>query len=214
MVEEQCKSTGVCHLIPADHAVCEDEPFQQMRLVIKCRTAGPGEIIRPEPPRPGMEFTTEAPEEVVAKKGADPASVVKEHHLEEVSFTPCFRSLTVEKVIDGDIESDSWRAQLASSVSSCGPNDGCFHLTFPEGMVYNDGNEEPTCEDLSLGELKEVGENMWVTYEGVGLKSIDYGIGLKRNDYGTWGICLPKTKTLQSAVALWGTMRTSCTKKI
>merc|ERR1719264_938202 len=28
MVEDQCKDTSVCHLIPTDHALCEEEPFQ------------------------------------------------------------------------------------------------------------------------------------------------------------------------------------------
>jgi len=215
MVEDQCKGTGECHLIPSDHAVCEEEPFQQMRLVIKCRTAGPGETAKPEPPRPGVEFTTKAPQEKDEKNTVvNSEEVVKEGHLEEVSFTPCYRSLKVVSVIDGDIESDSWRAQLASSVSSCGPNDGCFHLTFPDGRVYQDDDAEPTCEELSEGELKEVGENMWVTYEGIPWKKTPDGTGLKRNDYGSWGICLPKTETLTSAVPLWETMRTSCKKTV
>jgi len=215
MVEEQCQGTSGCHLIPSDHATCEDEAFQQMRLVIKCRTAGEGESVKTQPPRPGLSTTPEPPAPLEVKhaelQGDIQPAIVKElndDHLEEVSFTPCFRSLTVEKVIEGDIESDSWRAQLASSVTSCGSNDGCFHLTFPDGVVYNDGSEPPPPDELIKGELKEVGENMWVTYEGVGLKNIDYGIGLKRNDYGTWGICLPKTQTLRYAVALWDTMKT------
>jgi len=213
MVETQCKATGVCHLIPSDHAVCDEEPFQQMRLVIKCRTAGPGETPRPEPARPGMEFTTTAPVVADEKKlvAAD-VPIIPEDHLEKISFTPCYRSLKVESVIDGDIESDSWRAQLASSVSSCGPKDGCFHLTFPDGVVYQDEDAEPTCEDLSKGELKEVGDNMWVTYEGIPWKATPDGTGIKRNDYNSWGICLPKTATLTSAVPLWKTMRTSCKK--
>jgi len=131
MVEDQCKGTSGCHLIPKDHASCEEEAFQQMRLVIKCRTAGEGESIRPEPSRPSVDLPTEAP--LGLGDEVQPA-VVKEldnDHLQEVAFTPCYRSLIVEKVIDGEIESDSWRAQLSSSVSACGANDGCFHLTFP-----------------------------------------------------------------------------------
>jgi hypothetical protein len=207
MVEKQCKDTSGCHLIPDDHAHCEDEPFQQMRLVIKCRTAGDGDEIKKQPPRAGLDIS------VARVEGQEIApAVIKElndDHLQEVAFTPCYRSLTVEKVVEGDIESDSWRAQLSSTVTSCGEHDGCFHLTFPGGMVYSDPDEEPTSEELVKGELKEVGENMWVTYEGVGLQKIDYGIGLKRNDYGSWGICLPKTKTLQFAASLWDTMRKS-----
>jgi len=205
MVEAQCKGTGVCHLFPSDHAVCDDEPFQQMRLVIKCRTAGQGETPRPEPARPGMEFTKQVP-----LVGDSNKSV--EDHLEEISFTPCYRSLKVESVIEGDIDSDSWSAQLASSISSCGPKDGCFHLTFPDGVVYQDEDAEPTCEELSNGELREVGDNMWVTYEGIPWKETPDGTGVKRNDYNSWGICLPKTATLTSAVSLWKKMRTSCKK--
>jgi len=177
MVEDQCKGTSGCHLIPSDHASCEEEAFQQMRLVIKCRTAGEGETIRPQPLRPGSDLTTQAPMEVKnAEMGVKNAELgvmeeLEDKHLQEVAFTPCYRSLAVEKVIDGDIEADSWRAELSSSVSSCGINDGCFHLTFPEGMVYSDENEPPTSQELIAGELKEVGENMWVTYEGVGLKT-------------------------------------------
>jgi len=80
--------------------------------------------------------------------------------------------------------------------------------------VYQDDDAEPTCEELSEGELKEVGENMWVTYEGIPWKKTPDGTGLKRNDYGSWGICLPKTETLTSAVPLWQTMRASCKKTV
>jgi len=215
MVSGQCDGTSICHLLPSDHATCKEEAFQQMRLVVQCRTAGKGDNIGTEPPRPGLEIptTTAGLDETPADLQGDlQPAVVKElndGHLQEIAFVPCFRSLNVEHILSGDIDSDTWEAELASHVSDCGPQEGCFHLSFPNDKVYNKEKEPPAPEELIKGELREVGEHLWNTYEGVGLRSVDYGIGLKRNDYNTWGVCLPKTQTLQYAATLWDTMKKS-----
>jgi len=47
MVRYRCEGTQRCQLIPSDHAICPEDPFYQMRLVIKCSAGEP----RPEPPR-------------------------------------------------------------------------------------------------------------------------------------------------------------------
>jgi len=220
MVSRQCDNTNICHLLPSEHATCEEEAFQQMRVVVKCRTAGKGDAIRTEPPRPGLEdipTTTASSEETQADLQGDPQPmIVKEMndgHLEQVEFVPCYRSLTVQHTLGGDVHSDTWQAELSSSVTNCGPQEGCFHLNFPDGKAYSDENQPPAPEELVKGELAETGEHMWKTYNGVGLRQVDYGIGLKRNDYATWGICLPKTETLQYAVALWDAMKKSFKKK-
>jgi len=211
MVRKQCQSTNFCHLGPSDHASCEEEgkgedtAFKQMRVVIRCKTAGK-DAIKKQPFKPGDETPTAKLPIVDTNKATLPAVNV-EDNLEDVAFVPCYRSLDVGDVIDGDVQSDNWRAELSSSVSACDATDGCFHLSFPDGIVYTNGEETPTPDELAKGELEETSDNMWVTYAGVGLKHVDYGIGLKRNDYGTWGICLPKTKTVQEAVALWNTIR-------
>merc|ERR1719189_1520491 len=47
MVTYRCEGTQRCLLIPSDHENCAEDPFYQMRLVIKCSAGEP----RPEPPR-------------------------------------------------------------------------------------------------------------------------------------------------------------------
>lgn len=201
MVQEQCQDTNICHLQPSDHAMCEDEAFLQMRVVVRCKTADEGAIKKqpariPSTPLAASETNTRTLP--VVNKDDTPA---------EIAFVPCYRSLKIDKIIDGDVLSDTWRAELASSVTACEPREGCFHLTFPDGLVYTNSEEPPTAEEIVRGELGEASENMWVTYAGVGLRQVDYGIGMKRNDYGTWGICLPKTKTIQEAASLWDSLR-------
>jgi len=83
-------------------------------------------------------------------------------------------------------------------LTNCGKNEGCFHLTFPDGSAYTDQNVPPTAEELAQGDLTKAKDSLWVTFRGT---------GLKRNDYGTWGVCLPKTSELQLAVTLWNAMR-------
>jgi hypothetical protein len=47
MVNYFCAGTRKCHLFPSDHVLCSNDPFYQMRLVIKCSAGEP----RPEPAR-------------------------------------------------------------------------------------------------------------------------------------------------------------------
>jgi hypothetical protein len=176
MVSAQCGSTNICHLFPSDHANCEEEAFQQMRLVVKCSAPGEGDTIRMEPPR----------------------------HLQEAAFVPCYRPFA-----PCDNKPDTLQAEPASDVTSCGPQEGCFHLSFPNGKVYNKKKEPPAPQELVKAQLRAEGGHLWTTYEGVSLRDADYGIGLKQNDHGTWGICLPKTTTLESAGPFWAMMKES-----
>jgi len=47
MVNYFCAGTRKCHLYPSDHVLCSNDPFYQMRLVIKCSAGEP----KPEPAR-------------------------------------------------------------------------------------------------------------------------------------------------------------------
>jgi len=176
MVSGQCDDTNICHLLPSDHPNCEEEAFQQMRVVVMCSTAGEGDIVRTEPSRP----------------------------LQEATFVPCYRSFE-----PCDDKADTLQAELASDVTSCGAQEGCFHLSFPSTKVYNKKTEPPAPQELIKAQLRAEGEHFWTTYEGVALREADYGVGLKQNNHGTWGICLPKTTTLQNAGALWASMKES-----
>jgi len=129
------------------------------------------------------------------------AKVTKEienPYLAELSLVPCYRFSRTAKLMNGQFFG-SWRNwEILARLTNCGTNEGCFHLTFPDGSAYTDQNVPPTAEELAQGDLTKAKDSLWVTFQGT---------GLKRNDYGTWGVCLPKTSELQLAVTLWNAMR-------
>jgi len=123
---------------------------------------------------------------------------IEDPHLEELSLVPCYRFSRTAKLMNGEFFG-SWRDwEILARLTSCGTNEGCFHLTFPDASVYTDQNVPPKAEELAQGDLTKAKDSLWVTFRGT---------GLKRNDYGTWGICLPKTGDMQLAVELWEAMR-------
>lgn len=252
LVIHRCEGTQKCTLIPSDHENCADDPFYQMRLVIKCRAGTP----RPEPPRvdcpdeqdhpctKGMASTTasEPDPATIAGWAADLPDDVKKHlpdsakklldvdksttteepvvidnvaelkvvhdkvikeiedpSLRSLSLVPCYRFSRTQKIKNFQIFGN-WRDfQFLARLTNCGSNEGCFHLSFPDGSVYRDQDAPPTAEELAKGELTKAKDHLWVTFRGT---------GLKRNDYGTWGVCMPKTKDLQWATVTWEAMRT------
>merc|ERR1719195_116836 len=168
-----------------------------MRMVVKCKTAIEG-TIKKQPPRPGVEIR--ATQLLVAGTNSDSLPVAhKDNNPAAIAFVPCYRLLMVERVIPGELVSDHWSAEPLSAVTTCETHEGCFHLTFPKGLLYTDDKEPPTAAELAQGELEETSENRLVTDAGAGQTKVDYGSGLKRNDHGTWGVCLPKTKTVRES---------------
>jgi len=148
--------------------------------------------------------TTEEPVviENIAEMKVVKAKVTKEiedPHLERISLVPCYRFSRSAKLMNGEIFGN-WREwEFLARLTNCGTNEGCFHVTFPDGSAYTDQNVAPTAEELAQGDLTQARDDLWVTFRGT---------GLKRNDYSTWGVCLPKTKDLHYATALWEAMRT------
>jgi len=190
MVQRRCHGSNVCHLLPSDHASCEGKAFKQMRLVVRCKAADEDTMTRTSDETPTTQVDANEDTRMI---------VNNDHNLSEIALVPCYRSLALGKLVNGDVLSDTWRAEFSSSVTACESKEGCFHLSFPDGLAYTNSNEPPTTDELVKGELKEVSETMRTT-QGVGLQKVDYGIGLKYNDYGTWGICLPR---VPEAAALW-----------
>mmetsp|Transcript_115244 Transcript_115244/g.223982 ORF Transcript_115244/g.223982 Transcript_115244/m.223982 type:complete len:391 (-) Transcript_115244:114-1286(-) len=119
-------------------------------------------------------------------------------YLVGLSLVPCFRWTRLQKLRKREVFGNWQDWEIFARLTNCGVQEGCFHLTFPNGKVYSDDQTPPTNAALVEGELTAAPDSYWITFRGT---------GLKRNDYGTWGICLPKTSDMQFAVALWDAMK-------
>jgi len=115
-----------------------------------------------------------------------------------IGLVPCFRWTRLQKFGNGEVFGDWQSWELLARLTNCGVQEGCFHVTFPNGTVYTDHEKPPTNAALVQAALTEAPDSYWVTFGGT---------GLKRNDYGTWGVCLPKTSDMQLAVELWDSMK-------
>jgi len=157
-----------------------------------------------------LTSTTEAPVHImnVMAQKAVKAKVVKEvdnPSLVALSFVPCFRWSRYEKLANGEVFGDWYHWELLARLTNCDLNEGCFQLSFDDGKVYTGYENRPEPRDLIQGRLATGQDSLWVTWQGT---------GLLRNDFNTWGVCLPKTSTLQYAMELWEHLKTGGTGSV
>jgi len=147
--------------------------------------------------------TTEQPVHIVNIMAQEAArqKVVKEVEsdgLVALSFVPCFRWSRYEKLSNFEVFGDWYHYEFLARLTNCDHYEGCFQLALDDQRVFQGFNNRPEPHDLIEGKLVEDHDDFWVTWQGT---------GLKRNDYDTWGVCLPKTGTLQHAITLWDHLR-------
>lgn len=119
--------------------------------------------------------------------------------IEEIQLVPCYRWTRWQRIQNYEFFGD-WSSleNFLARLTDCGHDEGCFMVNFMGGIIYSDLQEQPTSSELVKGELVKATDSRWVTWRG---------IGLKRNDFGTWGICLPKTQSMDYAVSIWEELR-------
>mmetsp|Transcript_14687 Transcript_14687/g.28951 ORF Transcript_14687/g.28951 Transcript_14687/m.28951 type:complete len:430 (-) Transcript_14687:41-1330(-) len=231
---EKCKGRQSCFISPSDHPHCDREEFSCLRLRITCGTGKPTDVLEPTDPSTRQavqigctknsqgqcvdtdkgsesevrqeETTTTTPQVLVVEVAAQLGEVrhkvqkeVENPYLIDIELVPCYRWKRHQKIFEKHEIFGSWKHyEFLARLTDCGHEEGCFMVKFPNGAVYSDENEVPTSSEIAKGELEKADDNFWVTWRG---------IGLKRNDYNTWGVCLPKTRSMDFAVLQWEFLR-------
>jgi len=130
--------------------------------------------------------------EIAAQMGEVQHQVKKEVEnpfVMDIELVPCYRWHRTTKIFKRHEIFGNWKHyEFLARLTNCGHEEGCFMVKFPHGTIYNDAKVEPASSEIAKGELEKADDHFWVTWRG---------IGLKRIDYNTWGVCLPKTRTME-----------------